>query len=112
MQEGAADFERASPIAQDELRELQMRSDDKGLVRLAGHLAAIGIGAWVDWFLLTRSTSLLLHALGAVFLGFTLVTMFAAMHESVHRTAFKTRWLNDAVAWFAGLLSFYNSTFY
>jgi fatty acid desaturase len=38
--------------------------------------------------------------------------MFAAMHESVHRTAFRTRWLNDAVAWFAGLLSFYNGTFY
>ena len=38
--------------------------------------------------------------------------MFAAMHESVHRTAFKSRWLNNAVGWFAGLLSFYNSTFY
>ena len=44
--------------------------------------------------------------------GFTLVTMFAAMHESIHRTAFKSSWLNDGVGWFAGLLSFYNSTFY
>jgi fatty acid desaturase len=34
------------------------------------------------------------------------------MHETVHRTAFKSRWLNDAVGWFAGLLSFYNSSFY
>jgi fatty acid desaturase len=48
----------------------------------------------------------------AIPFGFTLVTMFAAMHECVHRTAFKSRWLNDGVAWFAGLLSFYNSTFY
>src|SRR5438105_15925411 len=34
------------------------------------------------------------------------------MHECVHRTAFKSTGLNDSVAWFAGLLSFYNSTFY
>ena len=46
--------------------------------------------------------------------GFTLVTWFAGMHESkVHRTAFqKSQRLNDGVAWFSGLLSFYNSTFY
>jgi fatty acid desaturase len=40
------------------------------------------------------------------------VTMFAAMHEAVHRTAFRSLWLNNSVGWLAGLLSFYNSTFY
>jgi fatty acid desaturase len=112
MQEAAADLQRTSPMAQDELRHLQLRSDTRGLLRLGGHLAAIVASAWLDWFLLTHSTSIVFHAVGAVVLGFTLVTMFAAMHESVHRTAFKTRRLNDGVAWFAGLLSFYNSTFY
>jgi fatty acid desaturase len=34
------------------------------------------------------------------------------MHEAVHRTAFRSTWLNDAAGWIAGLLSFYNSTFY
>ena len=53
-----------------------------------------------------------MRGLLAITLGFTLVTMFAAMHEAVHRTAFKSQQLNDGVAWFAGLLSFYNSTFY
>ena len=38
--------------------------------------------------------------------------MFAAMHEAVHRTAFRSTWLNDTAGWLAGLLSFYNSTFY
>jgi fatty acid desaturase len=34
------------------------------------------------------------------------------MHECGHRTAFADRRLNDAAAWLAGLLSFYNATFY
>jgi fatty acid desaturase len=33
-----------------------------------------------------------------------LVFLFAPLHESVHRTAFRTRRLNDVVAWFAGLV--------
>ncbi len=47
-----------------------------------------------------------------VIYGITLATMFAALHECIHRTAFASVRLNDAVAWLAGLLSFYNSTFY
>jgi fatty acid desaturase len=30
--------------------------------------------------------------------GAVLVSLFAPLHETIHRTAFKTRWLNDAVA--------------
>ena len=33
-----------------------------------------------------------------------LVFLFAPLHESVHRTAFRSRRLNDAVAWIAGLV--------
>jgi fatty acid desaturase len=32
-----------------------------------------------------------------------LVFLFAPLHESVHRTAFRSRWLTDAVAWICGL---------
>jgi len=101
-----------APIAADELLRLQRRSDARGLRRLAGHLAAIGGTGWLYTLALERSASLALSALGALGFGFTLVTMFAGMHECVHRTAFKSQWLNDSVGWFAGLLSFYNSTFY
>lgn len=44
--------------------------------------------------------------------GFTIVTMFAPMHECVHRTAFASSKLNEAFGWLAGLLSFYNFTYY
>jgi fatty acid desaturase len=44
--------------------------------------------------------------------GITIVTMFAPMHECVHRTAFASRRANAAVGWVAGVLGFYNSTFY
>lgn len=103
---------RTSVIAADELRRLQTRSNTKGLIRLSGHLAAI-FGSCI---LTTLSAQLGWHwavrALCLVGYGFTLVTCFAAMHECVHRTAFKSHVLNDTVGWFAGLLSFYNSTFY
>jgi fatty acid desaturase len=110
--DAAIEDPRAQPIAADELRRLQRRSDARGLLRLAGHLAVIGAAGWLYAFALASSASLALQALAAVVLGFPLVSLFAAMHESVHRTAFESRWLNDSVAWFAGLLSFYNSSFY
>jgi fatty acid desaturase len=103
---------RAAPIGADEIAQMQKRSDAKGLLRLAGHLVAIALSGALYALSLERSTSTLLIGLAAIVFGFTLVTMFAAMHEAVHRTAFKSRRLNDGVAWFAGLLSFYNSTFY
>jgi fatty acid desaturase len=108
----AIDHGRSSPIAKDELGVLQQRSDGRGLLRLAGHLAAIGGAGFVYTLALQRSPSLLLHAVCAILLGFPLVTMFATMHECVHKTAFKSRWLNGSVGWFAGLLSFYSSTYY
>ncbi len=36
--------------------------------------------------------------------GIVLSFLFCAQHESIHRTAFKSRWLNDAVAWLCGAL--------
>ncbi|MGC4086696.1 MAG: fatty acid desaturase [Polyangiaceae bacterium] len=99
-------------IAPDELGKLQQRSDAKGLQRLAGHLLAIALSASVYSLAIAQAWHWLLLGANLVAYGFTLVTMFAAMHEAVHRTAFKSQRLNDAAAWFAGLLSFYNSTFY
>jgi fatty acid desaturase len=99
-------------IPGEQLRALQTRSDARGLARLAGHLAAIAATGAVYAVGLARDWPLWLLVALAITHGFTLVTMFAAMHESVHRTAFRSLWLNNAVGWLAGLLSFYNSTFY
>jgi fatty acid desaturase len=92
-----------------DLRLFGQRSDLHGAARFAIHLtciAATGMLVWLalpSWFLLVPA--MLLH-------GLTLVTMFAPMHECTHRTAFASPTANTAVGWIAGLLSFYNSTFY
>ena len=91
------------------LAALSQRSDLRGAARLGVHLACIaitGAAVWLAlpvWYLLLPAMAL--H-------GVTLVTMFAPMHECVHRTAFASRGLNLAVGWLAGVLSFYNATYY
>lgn len=69
-------------------------------------MAATGWLVWTtlpNWWLLIPA--MVLH-------GFTIVTMFAPMHECVHRTVFATRGFNEALGWLAGLLGFYNFTYY
>jgi len=88
---------------------LSGRSDLHGGLRLLAHSACIGATGLLVWLALP-SWYLLVPAMGLH--GLTLVTLFAPMHECVHRTAFASRGANLAVGWVAGLLSFYNSTFY
>lgn len=91
------------------VRSLSARSDVQGLLRFGVHLLVMaGTGAliwWAQpyWYLLIPA--MLVH-------GFTLVSMFAPMHECVHRTAFNTRILNEIFGWIAGVLSVYNFTYY
>ena len=92
-----------------DLRVLGCRSDLRGAARLGLHLACsatTGLGVWLalpHWYLLIPAMAL--H-------GITIVTLFAPMHECVHRTAFASRAANDAIGWIAGVLGFYNSTYY
>src|SRR5579862_9091932 len=92
-----------------DLARLARRSDRRGAMRLVAHaLSMCGTGLLVFvarpfWYLLIPAMAL--H-------GFTIVTLFAPMHECVHRTAFASRSANVTVGWLAGVLSFYNSTFY
>jgi fatty acid desaturase len=82
------------------LRPLAARSDRKGLVRMAGHLAALAAtGCLVLWSLGSLWVVPALFSHGAV-----LVFLFAPLHETIHRTAFRRRALNDAVARAAGFL--------
>ncbi|HEY4311312.1 MAG TPA: fatty acid desaturase [Pirellulales bacterium] len=93
----------------DIVRGLSQRSDARGFLRFGTHLAclfATGTLIWLarpHWYLLIPA--MILH-------GFGIVTMFAPMHECIHRTAFKTRQLNDLFGWIAGLICFYNATYY
>ena len=91
------------------LRSLSRRSDLQGLLRFAIHLGLIVWTGWLTW-LAQPHWYLMIPAM--ILNGFTIVTMFAAMHECVHRTAFASPWLNEVFGWLAGLLSFYNFTYY
>jgi fatty acid desaturase len=89
------------------LAELNERSDRKGWQQLTAHLAIMAASGTI-WTV--EPGWIALPAL--VVYGFSLASMFATVHECVHRTAFASQRVNDSVAWLAGVLSFYNSTFY
>ncbi|NEQ34209.1 MAG: fatty acid desaturase [Leptolyngbya sp. SIO4C5] len=94
-------------LATPTLTALNVRSDRQGWWQLGKHLTVILIsGALWGWL----QGWIAVPAL--IVYGFSLASMFAALHECVHRTAFASQRLNDGVAWLAGVLSFYNSTFY
>ena len=94
-------------LSPEDLKILNERSNLKGIIQFSGHLAVILASGYLSgnshWFIAFPAV---------VVYGFSLATMFAALHECCHRTAFESNRLNDGIAWFAGLLSFYNSTFY
>ena len=75
-------------------------SDRAGLLHLAGHLAllaATGLLIFIARGIWLLPLALLLH-------GIVLIFLFAPLHESVHRTAFRSRRLNDGVAFLCGLV--------
>lgn len=89
------------------LAPLNQRSNQAGAFRLAGHLGVLALGGYL-W----AAAPLWLAMPALVVYGAGLALMFCAMHECAHRTAFASPRANDAAAWLAGLLSFYNATFY
>jgi fatty acid desaturase len=104
------------------LAALNQRSDAAGFAQIGFHLGLLGFGAGL-WSVAIQPTSPWARALppalhwpvalvGLLLLGWALAFAFCAMHECGHRTAFASRALNDAVAWWAGVLSFYNADFY
>jgi len=117
----------------DRLAALNQRHDRPGLLQLAFHLGVLVAGGLL-WGQALGQARLVpaplvlvplvpaplvpaplvapLGLIGLLLLGWGLAFAFCAMHEAGHRTAFASRSLNDAVAWWAGVLSFYNADFY
>lgn len=83
------------------LKELCVPSDRVGLIHLACHfiLIALAAGAVATAGTLWGSSWALPFQ---TVLGICLVFLFAPLHESIHRTAFASRQLNDVVAAIAG----------
>ena len=76
------------------IKRLSRRSDARGLLQLGGHLgllALAGIALYQSLGSIWLLPALLVYAS-------ILIMLFAPLHETIHFTAFETRWLNNLVA--------------
>ena len=81
----------------EELEQLTQSDNRTGLWHLAGHLAVIlGCGIWI-WLAAP------LWQVVLVAQGIAICFLFTLVHETTHRTPFRTPQLNDVVGWLAGL---------
>ena len=87
-------------IGRAELKRLSERRDAHGLLQLGGHVALLIVTGWLVY--LSFGTLWLWPAMFAH--GVVLIFLFAPLHETIHRTAFLSRALNDVVAFVIGLL--------
>ena len=84
----------------EDAQSVVWRSDAAGLAQLALHTGALVVsGTMVS---LSAGSLWLLLALPVH--GVVLVFLFAPLHETIHRTAFRSRWINAAVSWVCGML--------
>jgi len=91
-------FAPENAIDKATLKALSRRSDGRGLMQLGTHLVALGAtGVLVAW---AGATWWLAPALAVH--GVVLIFLFSPLHETIHRTAFRSRALNDGLAWICG----------
>jgi fatty acid desaturase len=90
-------------LPREELHVLMARSDGPALLRAVWHLGVLALTGALLWRL--RATLWVLPLLLAH--GYVLAFIFCAFHETAHRTAFRTRWLNAVVGTLAGFLTFW-----
>ena len=84
------------------LKPYTKRQDLPGLLYFFGLLGFIIASGFVVYFALDAGwwiwPAMLLH-------GIMLSHLFAPLHETSHGTAFRTRWINEAVLWFCGIVT-------
>lgn len=103
MRDDTVDQFTAHELTRGDLQALMVRSDGPGLVRAAWHLGALAVTGTLLWTL--RATVWVVPLIVAH--GYALAFLFCAFHETAHRTAFRTRWLNAALGTLAGFLTFW-----
>lgn len=96
-------FYQSQTLTREALQPLQARTNVASVFRLAiqygllvGSIALVVIGfgqgwPWWRW------------APGIALFGVLGVSMYAMAHETVHRTAFRSRWLNEIALWLAAV---------
>jgi fatty acid desaturase len=91
----------SNPVSHARLRELSRRRDGPAAMRMASHLGAIAlVGS------LAAVPTVLGSPLWAIPLvicqAFLVAFLFMPLHETVHKTAFRTRWLNVGLGHLCG----------
>jgi len=76
------------------LQRLTQRSDVRGLLQLGAHLSMLFFAGLA----LQHSRDSLWMIITLPLYGALLIFLFAPLHETIHYTVFKTRWLNNLVA--------------
>ena len=109
----SSDIKPTQILSSQELSVLNAKSNLKGTLQLLGHLTVIAVSGYLWGANMANLSDRWFIAIPALIIyGFSFAIMFAPLHEASHRTVFTNNRANDALSWFAGLLSFYNSTFY
>lgn len=97
------------PLDRAHVRELSKLSDAEGLWHLMCHLtilAGTGTLVWLSlgtWWLILPAITV--H-------GIIFAFLFTGHHEMIHRTAFKSRRLNDWISFITGFLVFYPAYYF
>ena len=94
------EFVTLSDAEKHQLRALYRRSNGLGILQLTAHVFLIALALW----LVHESVATPWYLPSAFILGAILTFLFAPLHECIHRTAFRSRMLNDMVATATGFI--------
>jgi fatty acid desaturase len=94
---------RTKPLTPAMLRELSARSDRRGVVRTATHYGAIAATGALIW--LVSSSHGPIWGLPLLLIqGYFVAFLFMAVHETAHKTAFRSRSLNLLVGYLSAFI--------
>ncbi|MBD84376.1 MAG: hypothetical protein CL400_04375 [Acidiferrobacteraceae bacterium] len=83
------------------MKSLMRRNDSTGLFKFALCVLSIGLYGW--FYNLSWGTWFVVPTV-ILFGGTMSLFVYSLSHECAHGTAFKTRWLNEAMFWFSSML--------
>lgn len=91
----------SNPVSHALLREMSLRRNAPAIVRTATHLGAIALLGGLILIVYARYGWVWALPL-AICQGFLTAFLFMPLHETAHKTAFRTRWPNLALGHFCG----------
>ena len=103
-------FHQTASIPRSRMKDLMQRNNSKALVGFIT-LYTLFIASSV-WLVYSWHFSWLMTTFASALFGIICCSMFAAEHETVHNTAFKSSTLNKVVAFLAGIAHLYPSTLF